>query len=378
MEENQPRKSSKTMSKKKNELITKSETQLSESQIFDYVSNIIETRKSNAGAYANREVTLMYWEVGHYINSVVLNDGRAGYGKKILPELAVKLIVKYGKSFSERNLYRMMLFATRFSDEKILPLLAAKLNWSHFIELLTLKSDEARLYYAQDVVARNYGAKELRRQISRKAFERREIANTGLSLESAIPFNTFKDPYLLDVLGLKDNYLEGDLEKAILAELEAFILEFGNGLSFVARQKRMIIDGEDIVLDLLFYHRIIKRLIAVELKLGRFKAAYKGQMELYLKWLDKYERQPGEEAPIGLILCATASREKIEMLELDKSGIVVAEYWTDMPPRADFERKIREILAEAKERLERRKLLIDSDIKRDIEYFYEPKGDDDE
>ena len=366
------------MRKTKKELVVQSEIWLDESRIFERVANIIETRKSRAGAYANREITLMYWEVGQYINSTVLNDGRAEYGKKILPELAAKLMAKYGKNFSERNLYRMMLFATRFSNAEILPPLAAKLNWSHFVELLTLKSDEARLYYANDAAMRNYGAKELRRQISRKAFERKEIANTGLSPESAVPFNVFKDPYLLDVLGLKDNYLEADLEKAILADLESFILEFGNGFSFVARQKRMIIDGEDIVLDLLFYHRILRRLVAVELKLGIFKAAFKGQMELYLKWLDRYERQPGEGTPIGLILCATASREKIEMLELDKSGIAVAEYWTAMPPKVDFERKIREILAQAKERLTRRKMLTDGDAQREIEYFYETKDEDDE
>ena len=364
------------MGKTKNELIILSKMQLNGSQIFERVASIIETRKSRAGAYANREVTLMYWEVGQYINSIVLSDGRAEYGKKILPELAAKLMAKYGKSFSERNLYRMMLFATRFSDAEILPELAAKLNWSHFIELLTLKTDEARLYYAKDAVSRNYGSKELRRQISRKAFERREIANTSLLPESTVPFDVFKDPYLLDVLGLKDNYLEADLEKAILADLESFILEFGNGFSFVARQKRMIIDGEDIVLDLLFYNRIFKRLVAVELKLGRFRAAYKGQMELYLKWLDRNERQPGEEAPLGLILCATAHREKIEMLELDKSGIAVAEYWTAMPPKAEFERKIREILAQAKERLARRKLLAVGDVEREIPYFYEEKGEE--
>ena len=366
------------MNIKNNELIVQSKTQIDESQVFERVASIIETRKSRAGAYANSEVILMYWEVGRYINSVVLEDGRATYGKKILPELAAKLMVKYGNSFSERNLYRMMLFATRFSDAEILPPLAAKLNWSHFIELLPLKSDEARLYYANDAVMRNYGAKELRRQISRKAFERREIANTELSPGSNVPFNAFKDPYLLDIFGLNDNYLEADLEKAILSDLEAFFLEFGNGISFVARQKRMIIDGEDIVLDLLFFHRILKRLVAVELKLGRFQAAYKGQMELYLKWLDLYERQPAEEAPIGLILCATASREKIEMLELNKAGIAVAEYWTAMPPKAEFERKIREILARAKERLARRKLLTGGDIQREIEYFYEQKDDEDE
>ena len=364
------------MSKTKKELTVQGTTVIDESQIFKNVSNIIETRKSRAGAYANREVTLMYWEVGQYINTSVLNEGRAEYGKKILPELAAKLMAKYGKSFSERNLYRMMLFASRFSDAEILPPLAAKLNWSHFIELLTLKTDEARMYYANDAVTRNYGAKELRRQISRKAFERREIANTGLSPEAAVPFNVFKDPYLLDVLGLKDNYLEADLEKAILSDLEAFILEFGNGFSFVARQKRMIIDGEDIVLDLLFYNRVFKRLVAIELKLGRFKAAYKGQMELYLKWLDRNERQIGEEAPLGLILCATANREKIEMLELDKSGIAVAEYWTAMPPKADFERKIREILAQARERLARRRLLPNGDVEREIEYYYEEKDEE--
>jgi predicted nuclease of restriction endonuclease-like (RecB) superfamily len=346
--------------------------------IYEKVVSIIETRKITAAAYANREITLMYWEVGHYINVNVLNDERAEYGKKILPTLSAKLMSKYGKSFTERNLYRMMLFAERFSNVELLPTLSAKLSWSHIVELLPLKAKEAQLYYAEDVAKRNLGVRELRRQISRKAFERREIANTGLSAETAIPFNTFKDPYLLDVLGLKDNYLEGDLEKAILAELEAFILEFGNGLSFVARQKRMIIDGEDIVLDLLFYHRTIRRLIAIELKLGRFKAAYKGQMELYLKWLDRHERQPGEESPIGLILCATASREKIEMLELDKSGIAVAEYWTNMPPKVEFERKIREILSEARERLDRRKLLTDSNTQREFEYFYESKDDDDE
>ena len=183
---------------------------------------------------------------------------------------------------------------------------------------------------------------------------------------------------MLDLFGLKENFLEADLKNAILSEIEVFILEFGHGFSFVERQKRMILDGDDIVLDLLFYHRVLKRLVAIELKLGKFKAEYFGQMALYLKWLDRYERQPGEEAPIGLILCATASREKIEMLELDKSGIAVAEYWTAMPSKADFERKIREILAQARERLARRKSLISGEVQRDVDYFYETKDDDEE
>ena len=366
------------MVKKKNKITSQERVEITEIiKVYNNISNIIETRKNTAGAYANQETTMMFWEVGEYINTVILNDGRAGYGKKILPTLSAKLVVQYGSSFSERNLYRMMLFAERFTNIEILPTLSAKLSWSHIIEMLPLKTTEAQLYYAQDVVERNLGVRELRSQISRKAFERREIANTSLSAESKIPFNTFKDPYLLDVLGLKNNYLENDLEKAILSELEEFILEFGSGFTFVGRQKRMIIDGEDVVLDLLFYHRKIRRLVAIDLKIGKFKAAYKGQMELYLKWLDLYERKDSEEAPIGLILCAASSPEKVEMLELDKSGIAVAEYWTDMPSKAEFERKISEILIQAKERLERQRLLMKEKGKRELDYFYEP-GDEDE
>ena len=283
-------------------------TQVDELRLLEHVSEIIETRKTRAGAYANREVTLMYWEIGRYINSVVLDGSRAAYRKQIVTPLA------------------------------------SQLSWSHIVELLPLKSDEARLYYANEVAEHHLGTKELRRQISRKAFERREIANAGLTAQSAIPFNVFKDPYLLDVLGLKENYLEADLEKAILTELEAFILEFGRGFTFVERQKRMTVGGEDIVLDLLFYHRVLKRLVAVELKMGVFEAAHKGQMELYLNWLDEYEKQPGEEAPIGIILCAAANREKVELLKMGKAGIAVAKYWTALPSKAELEYKLKEIL----------------------------------
>jgi predicted nuclease of restriction endonuclease-like (RecB) superfamily len=234
------------------------------------------------------------------------------------------------------------------------------------------------MYYAEDAAARGYGVRELRRRISRKGYERREIANMELTETSSVPFNVFRDPYLLDLFGLKDNYLEADLEQAILTGIQSFLLEFGHGIAFVDRQKRMILDGKDIVLDLLLYSRTLRRLIAIDLKIGEFKAAYKGQMELYLKWLNRYERQPGEEAPIGIILCASASREIIELLEPDKTGIAVAEYWTHLPPKAEFERKIREILTEARERLERRKLLTGSVIQREIDYFIEPKDDDDE
>jgi predicted nuclease of restriction endonuclease-like (RecB) superfamily len=246
------------------------------------------------------------------------------------------------------------------------------------LEILPIKTDEGRLYYANEVAQRNLSVQGLRREIARKAYERREIANTHVTESSPLPFNAFKDPYLLDVLGLKNNFAEADLEQAILVELEAFLLEFGKGFSFVARQKRMTIDEDDFYLDLLFYSRDLRRLVAVELKIGKFKPQYMGQMLLYLQWLDRYEKRDGENTPIGIILCTKASREQIELLELDKSGIAVAEYWTAMPPKEEFERKIKEILIQAKERLARRKMLKGESVQREIEYFYESKDDDNE
>jgi predicted nuclease of restriction endonuclease-like (RecB) superfamily len=349
---------------------------VNESVLFENISRIIEDRRAAAAAYANREVNLMFWEIGRYINSTILDFKRAAYGKKIFSTLSRKLIEKYGKSFHEENLYRMAQFANVFGDATIFEKLLTDLSWSHICELIRIKNEQARIYYAKDAAERHLGVRELRNQIARKTFERTEIANSNLTEYSAVPFNVFKDPYLLDVLELKENYLEADLEKAILRDLEKFILEFGHGFTFVERQKRITIDGDDFQLDLLFYHRILRRLVAVELKTGRFRPQFKGQMELYLRWLDKYERKEGENTPIGLILCTEASRGQIELLDMDQAGIAVAEYWTVLPPKNEFEKKIKEILFEAKERLERIKSIPQNEIKKQIGYFIDKTGDD--
>ena len=143
-------------------------------------------------------------------------------------------------------------------------------------------------------------------------------------------------------------YSEKSLEDCLLANLEQFMLEMGSGFAFLERQKRMIIDGEDFYLDLLFYHRLLHRLIAVDLKLGHFKAQYKGQMELYLRWLEANEMEKGEETPLGLLLCTEGNEEQIELLQLDKAGIKVAQYMTELPPRDVLMRQIRKSLELAK------------------------------
>ena len=250
-----------------------------------------------------------------------------------------------------------MQFASDFLDFEIVVPLARQLTWSHFLILIPLKSKEANFFYANKAIEEVLGKRDLRKQITSKTFERTEIANIQLSNTQPDLMNTFKDPYMLDFLNLKNTYLEQDLEKAILQELEGFILELGKGFAFMERQKRMIIDGDDFYLDLLFYNRTLKRLVAIELKLGKFEASHKGQMELYLKWLNKYEKNEGENEPIGLILCAESNKEQVELLEMHKDGIMVAEYLTVMPPKEELEAKLHQLLVEAKERIERNKRL---------------------
>jgi predicted nuclease of restriction endonuclease-like (RecB) superfamily len=326
--------------------------------LFAEVSSLIEEARRTLAQRANSTTVFLFWRIGQTINADILNNQRAEYGQQIVSRLATQLSARYGRSFEARNLHRMMQFAEQFPDFGIVSRFATHLSWAHVVEVLPLKSPEARLFYLTEAATRQLGRDRLRHAISRKTFERKEIANAQLTQASAIPLDTFKDPYLLDVLGLHDGYLEADLESAILRELEGFILELGGGFTFVERQKRMIIDGEDFYLDLLFYHRRLKRLIAVDLTIGKFEARHKGQMELYLGWLNRYERQEGENTPIGLILCAEKSREQIELLQLDQDNIMVAEYWTVFPERPVFEKKIHALMQSAREQVTRRKTLL--------------------
>ncbi|MBL8388632.1 MAG: DUF1016 family protein [Hydrogenophaga sp.] len=320
---------------------------------------LIASSRQRLATAVNAELTRLYWTVGQRLNAEVLGGERAGYGAQLLDQLGKQLSSEFGRGFESRNLRRMVKFAEAFPSAEIVSTLSAKLSWSHLVAIVALKTPEARQFYAQHAAQDGWSVRELSHQIERKAFERTEIATTQAPALPATPLQVFKDPYFLDFLGLRQGHDEADLEAAILRQLEAFILELGRGFAFVERQKRMVIDGEDFYLDLLFFHRRLRRLVAIELKLGRFKAAHKGQMELYLKWLDKHERQAGEEAPIGLILCAESSREQVELLQMHKDGITVAEYWTELPPKAELEQRLHEALVEARERLARRGLLLE-------------------
>lgn len=323
---------------------------------------IASSRQRLAGA-VNAELTRLYWAVGQRLSNEVLGGERAQYGSQLLEQLGQQLSQEFGRGFEARNLRRMVKFAQAFPSAEIVSTLSTKLSWSHLVAIVALKAPDAQQFYARQAAQDGWSVRELAKQIDRKAFERSVIAHANAGFpatdERQMVGTVFKDPYFLDFLGLRQGHDEADLEAAILRQLEAFILELGRGFAFVERQKRMVIDGEDFYLDLLFYHRRLRRLVAIELKLGRFRAAHKGQMELYLKWLNQHERQSGEEAPIGLILCAESSREQVELLEMHKDGITVAEYWTELPPKAELEQHLHQALLEARERLVRRGVLLD-------------------
>lgn len=325
---------------------------------------IIDGARARVATTANYELTMMYWHIGERINRDVLANQRAEYGKQIVSTLARQLQALYGtRGFEPRSIRRMMQFASKFPDIQIVSTLSTKLSWSHFIEILSLSEPLQSEFYLTLAASERWSVRTLRDKIDGMLYERTAIAIKPDELirkelaelrdDNALsPDLVFKSPYFLEFTGLKGMYSEKSLEDSLLAHLEQFIIELGNGFCFIARQKRMIMDGEDFYLDLLFYHRRLHRLIAIDLKLGRFKAQYKGQMELYLRWLEAHEMEQGEDSPLGLILCTEGGEEQIELLQLDKAGIKVAQYLTELPPRDVLLRQIQQSLADEKTRLE--------------------------
>jgi len=336
--------------------------QISDSLFHDLRSLIIEARQDVARS-VNSALVMLYWRVGQRIGKDILKEERADYGEKIVSTLSTQLVKEFGMGFAEKNLRRMVQFAEVFPEEQIVVTLSRQLSWSHFVAIIPLDDSLKSDFYAEMCRIERWSVRTLREKIFGMLFERTALSKKPVELakqeliklreeDKLTPDLVFRDPYFLDFLGLKDTYSEKDLETAILRELEAFILELGAGFSFVARQKRITVDDEDYYLDLLFYHRKLRRLVAIDLKLGKFQAADKGQMELYLRWLEKYEQQRGEDSPIGLILCADKSEEQIKLLQLDKSGIRVAAYLTELPPRKLLQKKLHEAILLARLRLE--------------------------
>ena len=329
------------------------------------IRELIEQSRRQLAVAVNSGLTALYWHIGQRIRSEVLQGERAVYGEQVVSTLAGQLEADYGRGFSAKNLRHMVRFAEAFPDEQIVSAARRQLSGTHFRTLIYIEDPLKRDFYLQMCKQEGWSTRVLQERLDSQLFERtalsqqpeellaQELASLRHSGELKPAF-VLKDPYVLDFLGLNDRYLERDLEDAILRELELFLLELGAGFGFVARQKRLQIDHDDFYIDLLFYNRRLRRLVAVDLKLGDFKAEYKGQMELYLRWLAKYEQEPGEAAPLGIILCSGKNQEQIELLELDASGIHVAEYLTVLPPKEVLQAKLHEAIERSRARLESR------------------------
>lgn len=342
--------------------------------LLNDIRSLIEKSRKTVAVAINTEIVALYWSIGTRIRKDILQEKRAGYGEKIVHSLSAQLSMEYGPGFGRRNLFNMLRFAEVFPDEEKVHALRAQLTWTHIKKIVYIDDPLKRDFYTEMCRIERWNTRTLDKKINGMLYERtalsrkpEKLIKQELSLlrdEDRISTDlVLRDPYFLEFLGLKGIYSEKDLENAILNDLEKFLLELGSDFSFIARQKRLSIGKTDYYLDLLFFHRRLMRLVAIELKIGKFEAAHKGQMELYLRYLDKYERRENENQPLGIILCLEKDNEEIELLELWKNSIHVAEYMTELPPMDVLRRKLHHA-AEVAMRMQENRVLPGKDRKK--------------
>ena len=333
-----------------------------ETALYGDIRSMIENARKTVASMINVELSMLYWHIGKRINEEILKNQRAEYGKQVLSGLAERLLAEYGKGWSFGVLQQCSWFARKYPQEEISYTLCNKLTWSHIRLLLPIDDELKRDFYIEMCSMEHWSVRTLHERLDSMLYERTAISRKpektirkeldGLKHDQKLtPDLVFRDPYFLNFLGLEETYSERDLEQAIILEMQKFILEASSDMAFLARQKRIVVDNTDYSLDLLFFHRRLRRLVAIDLKLGRFKAEYKGQMELYLRWLEENEMYPGEEKPIGLILCEGKNEEHIRLLQLDNANIRVAEYLVELPDKQLLQEKFLAAIRISRERL---------------------------
>lgn len=319
--------------------------------LYIEISQLIDNSKQRLAIAVNAELPFLYWHIGSHTKTFILQGERAAYGQKIIISLSKRLILKYGKGWSSQHLRHCLRIAETFQESQIVYAVRRQLSWTHLRTISYEKDPLKRSFYLQMAIEFHWNTRDLSDQMDKMLFERtvlaqkpeEQIREALAELEESNildPDLVFKSSYFLDFLSLQNTYSERNLEDALITHLQQFIQELGNGFAFLERQKCIMIDGEDYHLDLLFYHRKLKRLVAIDLKLGKFKPKHKAQMELYLRWLERYEMEEGEQKPIGLLLCSEGNTEHIELLMLDESEIKVAQYLTELPSKEWFTEKL--------------------------------------
>ncbi len=339
-----------------------------EEQLYNDLCGIIDDVRGRIATYVNTGVCLTNWYVGKRIKEDILYNQRADYGKQILKNIAKQLMNKYGSGWGYEKLKHCVRSAYLFSEDEIRYATSTQLNWTHLRILMAVSDNLARQFYMEMCNIERWSTRTLEEKIDEQLYERTAISRRPEEVikqelqkvretHAVVPDLVFRSSYFLDMLGLPDMFSEEELETAVLNQVEEFMHELGSDFTLVERQKRITVDAVDYKMDLVFFHRTLRRFVVVDLKLGKFKPSYEGQMLLYLRYLNKNERHDWEESPIGIILCSEGNTEHIEYLMLDESSpIKVAQYYTQLPDKKVLAERLQRAIAIAKEYQAEKKL----------------------
>lgn len=313
----------------------------------DIIITIIENARINAYRKVNEELINMYWKIGEYLSN---ESKKASFGDSYMISLSNIIQTKFPgiKGFTKSALYRMRQFYNTYKDCELFPTMLRKVSWSNHVEILSsCKSLEEKHFYISLCIKENYTTRELRRQIKSSYYQRYMLSSDSVTPKpiKGLKGNSFLDIYVLDFLNLPINYKERDLKKGLIKNMKKFILEIGKDFSFIGEEYRIEVGMEDFYIDLLFYHRELKCLVAFELKTERFKPEYISKMDFYLEALDRQNKKEHENPSVGIILCASKDDEVVKYaLCRTLSPLMVAEYELKLPKKEVLEKKLQEFI----------------------------------
>lgn len=332
---------------------------------YRQIAEILQSARATAYRAVNQVMVQAYWKIGCVIvEQEQKGSKRASYGKGLIAELAQRLTGEFGKGFDERNLWYMKQFYLTFP---ILNALRSELSWTHYRLLLRVENENARGFYLNETINSSWSTRELERQINSLLYERlalsrdkkgvRRLADKGQIVQVAE--DLIKDPYVLEFLQLKESHrlLEKDMEQALIDRLQAFLLELGRGFAFVARQKRISIDGDHFYVDLVFYNFLLKAFVLIDLKTGKLTHQDIGQMDFYVRWFEREEKTPEDGPTIGLILCSNKNEAMVKYTLLESSRQIFASKYKFYLPT---EEELRRELNAERERIEQEEHLMQS------------------
>lgn len=323
-------------------------------KLIDSIGITIENARQRAFQSVNNELLKANWEIGKFIVEYEQNGNeKADYGSALLSNLSKDLKLRFGKGFSKSNVYLMRQFYLKY---QIFQSVTGKLTWTHYAELMSVSEDNARGFYEKQTIIENWSVRELRRQINSSLFERLALSNDKngilkLSKKGLIiskPKDIVKDPYILEFLQMKSEIrmTENKLEQKLIDNLQKFILELGKGFSFVGRQYRITLDNEHYYVDLVFYHRILKCFVLIDLKTKHVRHEDIGQMNMYLNYFKSEENSKGDKSPIGIVLGADKNDILVEYAIGGISNkIFVSKYQLHLPDRKLLEQKVKELIS---------------------------------